>query len=47
MCQLKLTKLKLELRKYDFQRKKTDINTDKLATNRPNFVFDFSSCSLL
>jgi len=35
LLQLKLTKLKLEVLKYDFQRKE-DINTDKLAINWQN-----------
>jgi len=37
LLQLKLTKLELEVLKFDFQRKK-DINTDKLAINWKNFA---------
>jgi len=33
LLQLKLTKLKLEILKSDFQRKKERYNTDKLAVN--------------
>jgi len=38
MLQLKLTKLKLEILKSDFQRKNEDMNTDKLAINWQNFA---------
>jgi len=33
LLQLKLTKLKLEVLKSNFKRKKKDMNTDKLAIN--------------
>jgi len=38
LFQLKLSKLKLELLKPDFQSKKKDLNTDKLAINWQNFA---------
>jgi len=38
LLQLKLAKLKLEIVKSDFQRKKKDLNTDKLAINWKNFA---------
>jgi len=38
LFQLKLTKLKLEVFKTDFQRKKKYMNTVKLAINRQNFA---------
>jgi len=39
LLQLKLTKLKLEALKSDFQHKKKDMNTEKLAINRQNFAW--------
>jgi len=38
LLQVKLTKLKLQVLKSDFQRKKEDTNTDKLAINWQNFA---------
>jgi len=38
LLQLKLINLKLEVFQSDFQRKKKDINTDKLAINWQNFA---------
>jgi len=38
LLQLKLTKLKLEVHKSDFQRIKENMNTDKLAINWQNFA---------
>jgi len=41
--QLKLTKFKLEVFKLNFQRKKKDMNRDKLVTGKISLKFDFSS----
>jgi len=38
LLQIKSTKLKFEVFKSDFQRKKKDMNTDKLAINWQNFA---------
>jgi len=38
LLQLKLTKLKLEVLKFDLQRKKKDKNIHKLAINWQNFA---------
>jgi len=38
LLQLKLTKLKLEVPKFDFQRKKEKYDTDKLVNNWQNFA---------
>jgi len=38
LLQIKLTKLKLDVLKSNFQRKKKDINTNRLAINLQNFA---------
>jgi len=48
LLQLKLTKLKLEVLKSDFSRKKEDTNTAKLAIpGKISLKFEFNSISLL